>query len=278
MKLITKTKTLHLNERTHIMGILNVTPDSFSDGGKYTTVDRAVEQAIKMEEEGADMIDIGGESTRPGHVPVNSKEEIERVVPVIKAVKEHVNIPVSVDTFKSDTARHAVEAGADIINDVWGAKKDPEIAKVAADLNVPIILMHNREDENYRSLMDDMKMDLQGSIDIAVNAGVPKDNIILDPGVGFAKSAADDNLMVMNRLDELVQMGYPFLLATSRKRFIGSTLEIKEPSKRDIGTGATTCLGIVKGAHIVRVHNVKVNVELARMMDAMLRKGETDNG
>ncbi|WP_156290012.1 dihydropteroate synthase [Oceanobacillus salinisoli] len=271
MELKTKTKTLHLSERTHIMGILNVTPDSFSDGGNYTTIEKAVEQAKKMEQEGADIIDIGGESTRPGHVPVSVEEEVERVVPVIKAIKQHVNLPISIDTFKAETARHAIEAGADIINDIWGAKKDPEIAHVATKLDVPIILMHNRDNENYTSLIDDMKKDLQESIDIAIKAGVRKENIILDPGVGFAKSA-EDNLVVMNRLESFVQMGYPFLLATSRKRFIGSTLNIAEPTQRDIGTGATTCLGIVKGAQIVRVHHVKMNVELARMMDAMLRQ------
>ncbi|WP_085993719.1 dihydropteroate synthase [Oceanobacillus senegalensis] len=267
----TAKKTLNLSERTHIMGILNVTPDSFSDGGSYTTIDKAVEQAKRMEQEGADIIDVGGESTRPGHVPVSDEEEIERVVPVINAVKEQVDIPISIDTFKAATARAAIEAGADMINDIWGAKKDPEIARVAAELNVPIILMHNRDNEDYTSLMDDMKKDLQESIDIAMNAGVPKEDIILDPGVGFAKSA-EDNLQVMNQLEQLVDMGYAFLLATSRKRFIGSTLGISQPDKRDIGTGATTCLGIAKGAHIVRVHNVKMNSELARMMDAMLGK------
>lgn len=271
MELKTATKTLHLSKRTHIMGILNVTPDSFSDGGNYTTIEKAIGQAKRMEQEGADIIDIGGESTRPGHIPISSKEEVERVVPVIKAIKEHVNLPISIDTFKAETARHAVEAGADMINDIWGAKKDPEIANVAREYNVPIILMHNRDNENYQTLIDDMKKDLEGSIEIALKAGVRRENIILDPGVGFAKSGTD-NLVVMNNLEQFVQMGYPLLLATSRKRFIGSTLNITEPTKRDIGTGATTCLGIVKGAHMVRVHNVRLNVELARMMDTMLRE------
>lgn len=157
MELKTATKTLHLSKRTHIMGILNVTPDSFSDGGNYTTIEKAIGQAKRMEQEGADIIDIGGESTRPGHIPISSKEEVERVVPVIKAIKEHVNLPISIDTFKAETARHAVEAGADMINDIWGAKKDPEIANVAREYNVPIILMHNRDNENYQTLIDDMK-------------------------------------------------------------------------------------------------------------------------
>jgi len=276
MILKTAVKNYDLSKRTHIMGILNVTPDSFSDGGSYTTIEKAVEQAKKMEELGADIIDIGGESTRPDHDPISLEEELERVLPMIKAVKEHINIPISVDTYKAETARQAVEAGADIINDVWGAKREPEIAEVASKYGVPIILMHNRTNENYTSLIDDMKKDLQESIDIAVKAGVNKENIILDPGVGFAKSAKD-NLVVMNNLEEFTDMGYPLLLATSRKRFIGGVLDLP-PEERDNGTGATTCLGIVKGAHMVRVHNVKVNKELAMMMDAMLREGVETNG
>lgn len=269
MLLKTASKIYDLSARTHIMGILNVTPDSFSDGGNYITIDKAVEQAMKMEQQGADIIDIGGESTRPDHEPISTEEEIARVVPVIKAVKEAVSIPISIDTYKAETARKAVEAGADIINDVWGAKREPEIAAVAASYNVPIILMHNRVEANYQSLVDDMINDLYESIEIATKAGVSKDNIILDPGIGFAKDAKE-NLIVMNNLERFTSLGYPLLLATSRKRFIGSVLDLPAV-ERDNGTGATTCLGITKGAHMVRVHNVKVNVELARMMDAMLR-------
>lgn len=268
MILKTATKTYDLSKRTYIMGILNVTPDSFSDGGNYTTLEKAVKQAVLMEEQGADIIDIGGESTRPGHASVTAEEEIERVVPVISALKEKINIPISIDTYKAETARKAVEAGADIINDVWGAKREPEIVKVAAELGVPIILMHNRTNENYISIIEDMKQDLEESVQIALDAGVAEENIILDPGLGFAKSA-EDNLVVMNNLEQLVAMGYPFLLATSRKRFIGSVLDLPA-DERDNGTGATTALGIAKGAHMVRVHNVKQNVEIARMMDAML--------
>src|SRR5699024_1935618 len=179
MILKTGVKNFDLSKRTHIMGILNVTPDSFSDGGHYTTVEKAVEQAKRMEEEGADIIDIGGESTRPNHDPVSLEEELERVLPVIQALKENITIPVSIDTYKAKTARQAIEAGADIINDIWGAKREPEIAKVAADLDVPIILMHNRTDDQYQSLLHDMKNDLEESIDIAVKAGVKKENIIL---------------------------------------------------------------------------------------------------
>lgn len=271
MILKTKTKNYDLSERTYIMGILNVTPDSFSDGGKYTSLDKALNHAIQMEKEGADIIDIGGESTRPGHTPLSIEEEIERIVPVIQAVRENTTVPISVDTFKAETARAALDAGADIINDIWGAKKDPEIADVAAEYDVPIILMHNREEENpkYNSIIDDMKQDLEESIEIALKAGVKKENIIIDPGLGFAKSM-EEHLIVMNRLEELHTLGYPILLATSRKRFIGHVLNVPA-QERDNGTAATTCLGITKGVHMVRVHNVKLNVEMAKMMDAMLR-------
>ncbi|MBP1970392.1 dihydropteroate synthase [Virgibacillus natechei] len=271
MILKTTTKTYDLSDRTHIMGILNVTPDSFSDGGNYTSVEKAVKQAVEMEELGADVIDIGGESTRPDHDPVSLAVEMERVVPIIQAVKAKVNIPISIDTYKAEVARKAVEAGAEIINDIWGAKKDPEIAKVAAAYNVPIILMHNRTDMNYTSLLDDMKNDLAESVEIALQAGVAEANIILDPGVGFVKTA-DDNLVVMNNLEQFTNLGYPVLLGTSRKRFIGGVLDLPA-EERDNGTGATTCLGITKGVQIVRVHNVKVNAELAKMMDVMLAKG-----
>ncbi|MFD1040720.1 dihydropteroate synthase [Virgibacillus byunsanensis] len=272
----TKTKIYDLSKRTHIMGILNVTPDSFSDGGNYTSIEKAVEQAVAMEKLGADIIDIGGESTRPDHDPVNVNEELNRVIPIIRAVKEKVNVPISIDTYKAQTATQAIEAGAEIINDVWGAKKDPEIAGVAAHYDVPIILMHNRTNKNYTSLIDDMKQDLTGSIDIALRAGVKKHNIILDPGVGFAKTSKD-NLVVMNHLEEFTTMGYPVLLGTSRKTFIGKVLDVS-PQERDSGTGATTCLGITKGVQIVRVHNVKMNVELAKMMDAMLDEGVDVSG
>lgn len=269
MALVTRKKTYDLSERTHIMGILNVTPDSFSDGGNYNTLERAVSQALEMERLGADIIDIGGESTRPGHTPVSIDEEIARVVPIIEAVNAAIDIPISIDTYKAETARKAMEAGADIINDIWGAKQDPEIAYVAADFNAPIILMHNRDNMNYSELMDDMLTDLEESINIALEAGVSRDNIILDPGIGFAKTV-ENNLFVLNHLEKLTAGDYPVLLGTSRKRFIGDILNVSA-QERDIGTGATTCLGIAKGAKIIRVHNVAVNVQLARMTDAMLR-------
>src|SRR5699024_6129609 len=215
---------------------------------------------------------IGGESTRPGHEAVSEEEEIERVVPIIEAVKEKVSIPISIDTYKAKTAKFAVEAGASIINDVWRATREKEIANVAALYDVPLILMHNRTNMDYNLLIEDMKNDLFESIEIARQAGVPDENIILDPGIGFAKNY-NHNLQVMNELEQFTNLGFPLLLGTSRKRFIGEVLDLPA-EERDIGTGATTCLGIEKGATIVRVHNVEVNVQLARMMDAMLKEGK----
>lgn len=265
------TITYDFSERTHIMGILNVTPDSFSDGGNYTAIDNAVKQAVEMELLGADIIDIGGESTRPDHKPISLKEELDRVLPVIRALRDKLTIPISIDTYKAEVAKQAIEAGAAMINDIWGAKREPEIAKIAADYEIPIILMHNRTNRHYTSLIDDMKQDLAGSIHIALEAGVNEDKIILDPGIGFAKTGAD-NLVVLNNLEQFATLGYPLLLAASRKTFIGKILDLP-PAERDIGTGATTCMGISKGAQIVRVHNVKVTAELAKMMDAILGKG-----
>lgn len=269
MILKTATKTYNLAERTHIMGILNVTPDSFSDGGSYTSLEQAVEQAVEMERQGADIIDIGGESTRPDHESVSLEDELNRVIPIIKAVKSAINIPISIDTYKAETAKQAIQAGASIINDVWGAKREPEIAAVAAAYHTPIILMHNRTNMNYTSLIDDMKKDLRESIDIALRAHVAKENIILDPGIGFAKTM-EDNLVVMNNLEQFAVLNYPMLLGTSRKGFIGNILDNIPADERDNGTGATTCLGITKGVQIVRVHNVKLHKELAKMMDTML--------
>src|SRR5699024_709396 len=192
MILKTAAKTYDLAERTHIMGILNVTPDSFSDGGSYTSMEEAVKQAVEMEKQGADIIDIGGESTRQNHKDEYLDEELSRGLPMRKAVKSAINIPISVDTYKAEVAKQAIEAGADIINDIWGAKKEPEIATIAATYQTPIILMHNRTDMNYTNLIEDMKRDLQTSIDIALKENVPKKNIILDPGVGFAKTMEDN--------------------------------------------------------------------------------------
>ncbi|MDL4840507.1 dihydropteroate synthase [Aquibacillus rhizosphaerae] len=269
--LMTKEKKYNLNEKTLIMGILNITPDSFSDGGKFNNQETAVKQAMDMEKAGADIIDIGGESTRPGHQPVTEEEELERVLPIIRSVKKAINIPISIDTYKAETAKRAVEAGASIINDVWGAKKQPEIAEVAATYNVPIVLMHNRTNMNYNSLIEDIKDDLRQSIEIVRRAGVEKGNIILDPGIGFAKTV-EDNLNVLKRLDELKDLGYPLLLGTSRKSMIGNVLNLPA-NQRDEGTGATVCYGITKGTDIVRVHNVEMCFRMTKMMDVLMGKG-----
>jgi dihydropteroate synthase len=262
---------LDLRKKTMIMGIVNVTPDSFSDGGRFYDIDRAVEHAKRLVADGADIIDIGGESTRPGAEKVSLEEELRRVIPVVKAVAQEIDVPISIDTYKAEVAKQAIEAGAHIINDVWGAKADAKMAEVAAFYDVPIILMHNRHDLQYRDLISDMISDLMESVAIAKRAGVKDENIILDPGIGFAKTV-EHNLEIMRRLDEFAKLGYPLLLGTSRKRFIGHVLDLPV-NERVEGTGATVCLGIVKGAHIVRVHDVLPIARMAKMMDAMLGKG-----
>ncbi|MCP8618195.1 dihydropteroate synthase [Salirhabdus salicampi] len=272
MLLHTDKKKYDLLKETLVMGILNITPDSFSDGGKFLREGNAVKQAESMVQNGAHIIDIGGESTRPGHKPVSAEEETERIVPVFQALSNKVQVPLSVDTYKAKTAEAALKHGADIINDVWGAKKDPDIADVAANHNAPIVLMHNRENKHYDDLMEDMKRDLYESINIAKKAGVPDHNIILDPGIGFAKTMKQ-NLLVIRRLHELQIMGYPILLGTSRKSFIGHVLNAGVDERVE-GTGATVCIGIEKGAHIVRVHDVKSMARIAKMTDAMIGKGE----
>ncbi|MEM5603639.1 dihydropteroate synthase [Bacillus cereus] len=263
--------TLNLNEKTLIMGILNVTPDSFSDGGSYNEVEAAVRHAKEMRDEGAHIIDIGGESTRPGFAKVSVEEEIKRVVPMIHAVSKEVQLPISIDTYKAEVAKQAIEAGAHIINDIWGVKAEPKIAEVAAHYDVPIILMHNRDNMNYRNLIADMIADLYDSIKIAKDAGVRDENIILDPGIGFAKTP-EQNLEAMRNLEQLNVLGYPVLLGTSRKSFIGHVLDLPVEERLE-GTGATVCLGIEKGCEFVRVHDVKEMARMAKMMDAMIGKG-----
>ncbi|HEY4554040.1 MAG TPA: dihydropteroate synthase [Bacillaceae bacterium] len=262
---------LDFMNKTLIMGILNATPDSFSDGGRFNSVEFAVQHAQEMARDGADMIDIGGESTRPGHDPVPAEEEMARVTPIIEAVAAAVSLPVSIDTYKAETASRAVQAGAHIINDIWGAKKDPEIADVAAEYDVPIILMHNREDRNYTHFVRDVLNDMYESILIAKKAGVRDGQIILDPGIGFAKDF-DENMEMMRNLDKLVGLGYPVLLGTSRKRMIGTVLDLPVEERME-GTGATVCYGIQQGCHIMRVHDVKEISRMAAMMDALVGKG-----
>ena len=266
--ILAKNKEIHFGNETLVMGILNVTPDSFSDGGKYINLDLASKRAKEMVELGADIIDVGGESTRPGHASVSLEEELNRVIPVIKRLSQEINVPISIDTYKAEVAKQAIEAGAHIINDVWGFKKDPKIAKVAAELNVPVILMHNREEPVEHSLMEVVIRDLRESVDLAINAGVQKENIILDPGIGFGKTYKD-NLIVMNRLDEIVALGFPVLLGTSRKSLIGLTLDLPVEDRIE-GTSATVALGITKGCKIMRVHDVKEIKRVCKMMDAMV--------
>ncbi|WP_019006036.1 dihydropteroate synthase [Cohnella laeviribosi] len=260
--------TLELGQRTLVMGILNVTPDSFSDGGRYLNVEDAVARARQMVEEGADLIDIGGESTRPGHAPVSAEEEQARILPVIRALAGSIGVPISVDTYKADTARRALEAGAHILNDIWGLKGDPKMAAVAAEFGCPVIVTHNRSDTDYADFVPDVLDDLRQSIDLAREAGVKDDRIWLDPGIGFAKSY-EQNLELMGRLDELTALGYPVLLGTSRKTFIRNTLGLPADDVVE-GTGATTALGIAQGCQIVRVHDVKANKRIAQMTDAIV--------
>ncbi|OYD06334.1 dihydropteroate synthase [Paludifilum halophilum] len=261
--------TLPIHRRTLVMGILNVTPDSFSDGGKYDRIERAVVRGQKMVEEGADLIDVGGESTRPQATPVSLEDELERVLPVIEALAPVVDVPISVDTYKAEVARRAVQAGACLINDVWGLKKDPEMAAVAKEMDVPVVLMHNRKQAQYDHLIEDICSDLLESVTIARNAGIREEKIILDPGIGFAKSY-EENLIVMHHLDRIVELGYPVLLGTSRKSIVGRTLDLPVDQRVE-GTGATVTLGVAKGCRIVRVHDVKEMVRVTRMTDAMLK-------
>lgn len=262
-------KEFNIGERTYVMGILNVTPDSFSDGGKFNTIETALKKVEELIKDGADIIDIGGESTRPNFEEVSAEDEKERVVPIIKAIKEKFDVPISIDTYKSTTAEVAIKAGADIINDIWGFKKDPNMANVAAKYNVPCILMHNRKEAKYDDLMKDLIYDLEESINIALDAGVKRENIILDPGIGFAKTL-EQNLIVMNNLELIKNLGYPLLLGTSRKSMIGLTLNLPVDERVE-GTIATTVLGIIKGCEFIRVHDVLENKRACVMTDAILK-------
>ena len=243
-------KEFKLGERTYVMGILNATPDSFSDGGKFNEVEIALKRVEEMISQGADIIDVGGESTRPNFTVVEVDDEINRVVPVIKAIKEKFDITVSIDTYKAKTAEAAIKAGADIINDVWGFKKDKSMASVAAKYDVPCILMHNREDKPYENLMEDVKNDLIESIKIAMDAGVKKENI-------------------MKNVKEIRDMGYPVLLGTSRKSMIGNTLNLPVDQRVE-GTLVTTVMGIMSGCEFIRVHDVLENKRACIMTDKIL--------
>lgn len=252
---------------TYVMGILNVTPDSFSDGGKYQQMDAALFHVEEMIKEGMDIVDIGGESTRPGYTLLSSQEEIERVTPVIEKIKSRFDIPISLDTYKSEVAEAGIAAGANLINDIWGLKYDNRLADVIAKAKLPCCLMHNRKEAEYQNYMQDVLADLQETIRIAQKAGIGENQIILDPGVGFGKSY-ENNLEIIDKLEMLHTLGYPLLLGTSRKSVIGLTLNLPA-TERVEGTLATTVMAVLKKAMFVRVHDVKENVRAIRMAEAI---------
>ncbi len=253
---------------TYIMGILNVTPDSFSDGGKFHTLDAALYHVREMLEEGADIVDIGGESTRPGHKMITQEEEIERVVPVIEAVKSRFDIPVSVDTYKGKVAEAALKAGADLVNDIWGFKYDKTVAELTAKYGAACCLMHNRKEAVYDAFLTDLVKDMEECVRIAQEAGVADDKIMLDPGVGFAKTW-EMNLEAIHHVDVLHQLGFPILLGTSRKSVIGIALDLPSDQRVE-GTLATTVMGVMKGCSFVRVHDIKENKRAIQMIRAIL--------
>ena len=254
----------------YIMGILNVTPDSFSDGGKFSSLDAALFHAEEMIKEGADIIDIGGESTRPGHQVITSDEEIARVVPVIEAVKSRFDIPVSIDTYKGDVTEAALQAGADLVNDIWGFKHDFRVAELTAEYGAACCLMHNRDEAVYEDFQKDFLTDMEECVALARKAGVPDDKIILDPGVGFGKTY-EMNLEIINHLEILNTLGFPVLLGTSRKSVIGNTLDLPTDQRVE-GTLVTTVMGVMKGCSFVRVHDVKENLRAVKMTKAILSR------
>lgn len=255
------------NGHTHIMGILNITPDSFSDGGRFMSPDNALRRVEEMISEGADIIDIGGESTRPGYTPVPTDEEIRRVAPIISAIQKRFDIPVSVDTYKSAVADASLSEGANLVNDIWGLKADPKMADTIKRHNACVCLMHNRENADYTDFTAEVIADLKESIALAKAAGITDDKIMTDPGIGFAKDY-NQNLELINKLDILQELGYPVLLGASRKSVIGLTLNLPA-DKRLCGTLATTAVACMKGASFVRVHDIKENFELIKMMEAI---------
>ena len=256
-------------KRTYVMGIINVTPDSFSGDGLGYDAEAALEQALRFQDEGADIIDVGGESTRPGSTPVTVEEEKRRVIPVIRLLASRLDVPVSVDTYKREVAREALAAGAAVINDVWGLKRDPALADLAAREGAPIVLMHNQQGLDYSDLVPEALASLRASLRQALEAGVPSENVVLDPGLGFGKKP-EHNLELLRRLAELKALGLPLLVGTSRKSTIGLVLDLPVEERLE-GTAATVALAIANGADIVRVHDVKAMTRVARMSDAIVR-------
>lgn len=263
-------REFNTKSHTYIMGILNVTPDSFSDGGKYKETDRALFHVEEMIKEGMDIVDVGGESTRPGYTVISEEEEIQRVCPIIEKIKSRFDIPVSLDSYKSKVAKAGIVAGADLINDIWGLQHDEEMAGVIAKAGVCCCLMHNRKKADYQNFMEDVAADFVQVLHRAQNAGISEDKMILDPGVGFAKSY-ENNLEIINRLEELHLFGYPLLLGTSRKSVIGLTLNLPVEERLE-GTLVTTVMAVMKGCSFVRVHDVRENARVIKMTEAILER------
>ena len=261
-------KEFDVKHKTYIMGILNVTPDSFSDGGRFNQMDAALRHAEEMTRDGADIIDIGGESTRPGHTVITDEEEIARVTPVIQAVKSRFDVPVSIDTYKGKVTEAALQAGADLVNDIWGFKHDRKVAELTAKYGAACCLMHNRHEAVYENFLEDMVRDMEECVRIAREAGVADDRIILDPGVGFGKTY-EMNLEAIHHVDVLHRLGFPILLGTSRKSVIGLTLDLPADQRVE-GTLVTTVMGVMKGCAFVRVHDIKENKRAIQMTEAIL--------
>lgn len=264
------TKNFDTKNHCYIMGILNVTPDSFSDGGKFDSLDAALFHAEEMVNQGADILDVGGESTRPGHIQITEDEEIARVTPVIEQLKKRFDVPVSIDTYKSRVAEAALQSGADLVNDIWGLKYDENMAEVIARHQAACCLMQNREQIDYTDYVEDVLDDLRESVQIAKAAGIPDDRIMLDPGVGFGKTY-EMNLEIIRVVGRLKELGYPVLLGTSRKSVIGLTLDLPA-DQREEGTLVTTVLGVEQGCSFVRVHDVETNARAIRMAEAIFRE------
>lgn len=256
---------------TYIMGILNVTPDSFSDGGKFQSYDLAMAHAEQLIADGADILDIGGESTRPGHVQISTQEEIERVVPILEAAKKNFDIPVSIDTYKSEVAKEALKAGADLVNDIWGFQYDDKMANLVKQYDAACCLMHNKSEPLYSDFLKDMYTEMEECVRTAKEAGIADDKIMLDPGIGFGKTY-EMNLDVMKHLDMFQSLGYPLLLGTSRKSMIGLTLDLPA-DEREEGTLVTTVMAVQNRYGFVRVHDVKKNIRAIKMTEAILARG-----
>lgn len=262
-------RELRWGDKTYVMGIINVTPDSFSGDGLGGQVERAIAQAKAFAAEGADILDVGAESTRPRAMPVDAGEELRRLMPVVRRLTAEVDLPVSVDTYKAEVAAEALAAGVSMLNDVWGLRRNRRLAELAAARGVPIVLMHNQQGTAYRDLIPDVLASLRWSVDQARSAGVPEENIIIDPGFGFGKTP-EQNLEILRHLEEIKALGYPLLLGTSRKSAIGIVLDLPVDQRLE-GTAATVALGIAGGVDIVRVHDVKAMARVARMADAIVR-------